>query len=77
MFEKPENITERKNGGWNIIWYNPPFSKNVNIAETKLNQVGFKLTTTGIFADGLANWAIWSWVDLQLIIYSSSISNLA
>ena len=38
MFEKPENITEKK-----------------NTVETKLSQVGFKLTTTAICADGLAN----------------------
>ena len=55
MFEKLENITERKNRGTNIIWHNPPFSKNINTVETKLSHVEFKLTTTAICADGLAN----------------------
>ena len=34
-FEKEQYTHERRNRGRNIIWYNPPFSKNVktNIAK--------------------------------------------
>ena len=38
-FEKEQYTHERRNIGRNIIWYNPPFSKNVktNIAKQFLN----------------------------------------